>query len=89
MSATTLYVSDNAVCQRQGCMSATTSLNVREHPVELLLEVVMLLLLGLKDVIEDVNLGLEVEVAPPHQLQLLRLPFYPPIGRRKNTVRDA
>jgi hypothetical protein len=50
---------------------------------------VMLLLLCLEDVVEDVNLGLEVEVAPPHQLQLLRLPFYPPIGRRKNTVRDA
>ena len=66
-----------------------TSLNVREHPVELLLEVVMLLLLCLKDVVEDVNLGLEVEVAPPHQLQLLRLAFYPPIGRRKNTVGDA
>jgi hypothetical protein len=88
MSATTLYVSDNAVCQRQLCMSAT-SLNVREHPIELLLEVVMLLLLCLKDVVEDVNLGLEVEVAPPHQLQLLRLSLYPPIGRRNNTVRDA
>jgi hypothetical protein len=43
----------------------------------------VLLLLRLQDVVEDVDLGLEMEVALAHVLQLLRLSLNLPIGRRK------
>ena len=44
-------------------------MNVGEHPVELLLEVVVLLSLQLQGVRQDVDLGLQKEVALAHQLQ--------------------
>ena len=61
----------SAVSFLQAAIDSNRLLNVGQHAGQLLVQVVVLLLLHLKDVVEPVDLGLEHEVALPHGGQVV------------------